>query len=444
MSYSFINRKKLLAILLIVTMVLSLFTGCFGTKDPDPSEDDPQSNVPPGLVEVKPTEEPTEATEPEPTLGGKTATVIGDLVNVRNVPGTTNGTTVGHLEKGTVVRIIRTERSFGVDWALTESGWVAAEYLDFNYEPEFTDTSTPDNTDATEPDDNSGVAPDGSIKGVVTAGQLYIRETPKDGEVIGSYKKSDVVTIAEVKDGWGKTAKGWISMEYVSTTGGTDTKTETNNKKEETTNQNDTVQGTAANIKGIINTAELNIRKEPSTNSDRVGGYTYGNRVIITETKDGWGKTDKGWISLNYVYQDGTTGNNTAKGIVTGNGVNIRSGPGTEYDKVGTKSYGDRLNILEQFKYGNTTWACINEGWICLDYVYVDGQAGEGSGAGKVTGDGVNIRSGPGTGYDKVGSVSSDEIVEILAQFTINGTDWGCTKKGWICMDYVDMTGFEG
>lgn len=440
MNYSF---TKILTIFLVLAMVLTMLTGCFGSKDPDPT-DESQNNVPPGLVDVKPTEDPTEPSETQPSKDEKTATVIGDLVNVRNAPGTTTGTTVGHLEKGTVVRIIRTARYLGMDWALTESGWVAAEHLDFNYEPEFNDTSTPENTDPTEPENNSGVAPDGSIKGVVTATQLYIRdEASADGEVVGSYKKSDVVTISETKNGWGKTAKGWISMEYVSTNGTTTTKPETNNNDKETTNNND-VQGTAANIKGIVNTAELNIRKEPNANSDRVGGYVYGNRVNITETKDGWGKTDKGWISLNYVYQDGTTGNNTAKGIVTGNGVNVRSGPGTEYDKVGTKSYGDRLNILEQFKYGNTTWACIKEGWICLDYAYIDGTAGEGSGAGKVTGDGVNIRSGPGTGYDKVGSVSSDDIVEILAQFTINGTDWGCTKKGWICMDYVDMTGFEG
>ena len=442
MSYSFTNRKKLLAILLAMTMVLSLFTGCFGTKDPDPSEDDSQSNVPPGLVEVKPTEEPTEPSETEPTISGNIATVIADLVNVRSSPSTTTGNTVGHLEKGTVVRIIRTESALGVDWALTESGWVAAEHLDFNYEPVFNDTSTPEET---KPEENSGVAADGSIKGVINTAQLYIRETPKDGKIVGSYKNGDVVTIAEVKDGWGKTAKGWISMDYVTTSGGTETKPAPEKNDKNDKNDKDTnVQGTAANIKGIVNTAELNIRKEPSTNSDRVGGYTYGNRVIITETKDGWGKTDKGWISMNYIYKDGTKGANTAKGIVTGTGVNIRSGPGTDYDKVGTANYGDRLNILEQFTYGEYTWACIEEGWIRLDNAYVDGQAGEGSGAGKVTGNNVNIRSGPGTGYASNGSVNTDDVVEILAQFTINGTKWGCTKNGWICMDYVDMTGFEG
>lgn len=439
MNYSF-TKKRILTIMLVIAMVMTMLTGCFGTKDPDPT-DDSQNNVPPGLVDVKPTDEATEPTETEPSIDGNTATVIGDLVNIRSSPSSTTGNTVGHLEKGTVVRIIRTATSLGVKWALTESGWVAAEYLDFNYEPEFTDNNTPE---VTEPDNQSGTAPDGSIKGVINATQLYIRDAASaDGKIVGSYKNSDVVTITETKDGWGKTNKGWISMEYVTTSGGTDTKPETN-KNDKNNNTNNDVQGTAANIKGIINTAELNIRKEPTTDSDRVGGYVYGNRVTITETKDGWGKTDKGWISLNYVYQDGTKGKNTAKGIVSGDQVNVRSGPGTDFDKVGSMSYGERVNILEQFKYGNTTWACTEDGWVCLDYVYIDGQPGEGSGAGRVTGNNVNLRSGPGTGYASNGTLNTDDTVKILAQFTINGVKWGCTEQGWICMDYVDMTGFEG
>ena len=85
-----------------------------------------------------------------------------------------------------MVRIIRTERSLGIDWALTESGWVTAESLDFNYVPEFNDTSTPE---ATEPENQSGVAPDGSIKGVVTATELYIRDEPStNGEILGILK----------------------------------------------------------------------------------------------------------------------------------------------------------------------------------------------------------------------------------------------------------------
>ena len=164
-----------------------------------------------------------------------------------------------------------------------------------------------------------------------------------------------------------------------------------------------------------------------------------GDRITILETSNGWGRTDKGWVSLNYVYQDGTTGTNTAKGIVTGTTLNVRSGPGINYNSVANYSNLTRVNILEQIKVGGTTWGCTKDGWISLDYVYIDGTTGEGAGTGTVSGSNVNIRSGPGTGYNIVGSYNRGDTVEIYAQFTFGNTKWGCTNKGWVSMDYVEV-----
>ena len=74
-----------------------------------------------------------------------------------------------------------------------------------------------------------------------------------------------------------------------------------------------------------------------------------------------------------------------------------------------------------------------------MNYIYVDGTKGDGAGTGVVTGDTVNIRSGPGTGYGSVGSLNEGDEVEILAQFEVDGTYWGCTSKGWVCMDYIGV-----
>ena len=43
-----------------------------------------------------------------------------------------------------------------------------------------------------------------------------------------------------------------------------------------------------------------------------------------------------------------------------------------------------------------------------------------------------------------VSNAANYEDLSNNTQFTINGVKWGCTEQGWICMDYVDMTGFEG
>ena len=45
-------------------------------------------------------------------------------------------------------------------------------------------------------------------------------------------------------------------------------------------------------------------------NEQFVGDFTEGDKVVILETSNGWGKTDKGWISMQYAYKSGTTGTN--------------------------------------------------------------------------------------------------------------------------------------
>ena len=433
MSYFTKRNSRTLTILLVLTMLLTLLTGCFGAKQPEDTQPSAEGNVPPGLVEVKPTEETTpETTAPAADPNEKTAVVTVDQLTVRSSPSVSNNP-IGYLDKGTVVTIRKTVHSLDINWALTDTGWVVADYLDFNYDPDFNTNESGSTEETTEPETPGTTT---SIKGVITATELYIRKEA-DGKAasVGSYKKGDVVTILETKNGWGRTNQGWISMQYVQTEG---TGTETNkNDKDDNKTDVTTGTGTAANIKGVVTASELNIRKD--IEGDRVGAYVYGDRITIVETKNGWGRTDKGWVSLKYVYQDGATGENTAKGIVSGTQLNVRSGPGTNYDRVKSLNYGDRVNILEQIKIGETTWACTKDGWISMDYIYVDGTKGEGAGTGTVTGDEVNIRSGPGTAYESKGVANSGDSIEILAIFKIGEKSWGCTAKGWICMDYVTM-----
>lgn len=245
--------------------------------------------------------------------------------------------------------------------------------------------------------------------------------------------------------------KGWVQTDYldmtnVTLTGSTSTPAGSNTTGATTATTattapagSGTTTTTTSGQTGTVTASELRIRQSAASTAAVVGSYKKGDKVTVLETSNGWGRTDKGWVSLNYVYQDGTTGTKTAKGLVTGTTLNVRSGPGTNYNSV--KSYGNltRVNILEQIKIGNTTWGCTKDGWISLDYVYIDGTTGDGAGTGTVSGSNVNIRSGPGTNYDVVGSYSQGDSVEIYAQFTINNTVWGCTNKGWVSMDYVEV-----
>ncbi len=53
----------------------------------------------------------------------------------------------------------------------------------------------------------------------------------------------------------------------------------------------------------------------------------------------------------------------------------------------------------------------------------------------------LNVRSGPGTTYDKVGTLSNGQIVMITEQQTVNGVTWGKIANGWISMEYVVLNG---
>lgn len=211
---------------------------------------------------------------------------------------------------------------------------------------------------------------------------------------------------------------------------------------------------------GIVNTNTLNIRASASTSAERVGSYTYGDRITILETSNGWGRTDKGWVSMNYVtLQQNNAGGNTGAGTgtgtgnatVTGNAVNIRSGAGTNYPTVGSVSKGTSLNILETTTVAGTQWGRTDKGWICMDYVSMTGSVGStgvgtgtgngavGTGNATVTGSGLNIRSGAGTGYAVVGTLPQGAAVNIQETVSVNGTQWGRINQGWICLDYVKM-----
>ena len=130
--------------------------------------------------------------------------------------------------------------------------------------------------------------PSGDITGIVTATGLNIRRTPgTNAPIVGSYRRGDHVTVLETKQMngilWGRTDKGWICMTYV--------------LLDEPESEDITI--------GVITADVLRIRMGPGTGNVVVGSYKMGETVTILEkTRVGvtlWGRTDKGWICMDYV-----------------------------------------------------------------------------------------------------------------------------------------------
>lgn len=98
---------------------------------------------------------------------------------------------------------------------------------------------------------------------------------------VGAYRKNSIVTIVATSNGWGRTDNGyWICLQYTS-------------KISSNTN-------TSNLYKIATGRKNLNIRKGASTKYKVVGSYKKGTLVKITSIKNGWGKTNKGWICLKY------------------------------------------------------------------------------------------------------------------------------------------------
>ena len=452
---NFSNTKKLsklLSLTLAMALVLSLFAGCSKQNN-----EDTQTESKPNLNLVDGTEpQATEASVPEttePEITDNTARVNSQL-SVRLFPSK-DGSNVGTLDAGDLIEITQVSISAGIWWGRINepySGWVSMDYVTLLNPngPIGLKMGSDAGTDATTPSEgeDGNTAPTQSFKGVITANDLNIRNDAgiNDTTIVGKYRKGDVVTILETKDGWGRTSLGWILLEYVKSgddttktdtgTAGTTTGTDkTDSSKTDTGNGSDKVIA-----QGIVLAGDLNVRSSPSTAGDRIKSLSYGTWVEIYEKSDGWGRTKDGWISLNYIYQDGTKTNDAIGGVVTGSGLNIRQRPNTTSDSLGSYSAGTYVEILAQFTSGDYTWGRTEKGWIRLDYVYLEGADVGESGNGTVNTDGLNIRKGPGTGYESVGSYNEGDEVVILYQLEVGETTWGCVGKGrWISLKYVDV-----
>ena len=448
------QMKRIISGTAAVFLCATMFTGCFKKGGDDATQ--PSSG--PNLVDTTPTEsiasepstEATETTSPPTEASKVNVAVVKEQVNTLSSP-TVDSNVLTTLNAGDEVSVNRVETIGAIQWAyIPLKGWVNTESLDMTNVTISGASSTPAGsndsgapTTTTAPSSTTGTTTGSGQTGTVTASELLIRQSPSTAATsVGKYTKGTQVTILESSNGWGRTDKGWINMGYVRLGNGTTntaTNTNTNTNTNTTTNTNTGTTTTAGGKKGVVTATQLNIRESAATTANRAGSYSYGDRITILETNNGWGRTDKGWVSMDYVYVDGTTGKNTAKGLVTGNGLNVRSGPGTNYNSVASYAAMTRVNILEQVKVGGTTWGCTKDGWISLSYVYIDGTTGDGAATGTISGSNVNIRSGPGTNYDRVGSYNSGDTVQVYAQFTVGNMKWGCTSKGWVSMDYVEV-----
>lgn len=194
-------------------------------------------------------------------------------------------------------------------------------------------------------------------------------------------------------------------------------------------------------------TAKLNVRKGPGTKYAKMGTLSKEAKVeVINKLPSGWYKIKyKGtygyvlgkYVKLNIPQQDEKV---IATGKTTVSSLNVRSGPSSNYSKLGILTKGTKVEVVERYSNG---WYKIkykgSYGYVSGAYVSLDGSKGEVIATGKTTA-GLNVRSGAGTGYKKIGHLHKGTKVEIVTKLS-NG--WYKIKfnssYGYVSGDYVKL-----
>ncbi len=454
-------------------------------------------------------------TTPEQIPQGTKVTVTATDVNLRQGPGTSYGL-AGKVTKGDILYVTETKQGGSYLWGKTSQGWIALKFTNYTAEAEQPQATTPAPTTPApttpkpttpapttpapttpapttpapttpapttpapttpvpttpKPTEPEVTTPSGK-QVTVTATDVNLRKGPGTNyAVVGKADRGDKLTVTETKQAgsylWGNTQAGWIALKY------TDYTAAQEEEKDEPVTP--PAQQPATQRTGVTTADSLNIRKGAGTGYTWVGAYPWGTKVTILETKlvgsSTWGRTDKGWISLNYVkldpIQEETKPEDTkptepedtkpsapettnppaqpekTMGTITGDSLRIRSGAGISYSVKGYLNKGDRVEILEIKVVGKMTWGKISKGWISMDYVKLDTTEPTKAQTGKVT-QGVNlrVRSGPSENYAITGFISGGTAVTILETKLVGSTLWGRVDKGWVLMDYIVLDGAQ-
>ena len=201
-------------------------------------------------------------------------------------------------------------------------------------------------------------------------------------------------------------------------------------------------------MQGVVAVSAAEVRKGPGAEYPVVGSVEVGTSIGIYQIQavgdTVWAEFKKGWVDLGCIRMNDPdallTGAETAIAYTTDQAT-IYSGPGECYGETAQVARAARVEVLGTF----ANWAKIQQGWIAVKNLYFDGAQGTEVPVGAtVSGDAVNIRSGPGTQYDILTTVLAGYRVSVFYYDNFGGRRWASTDSGWICMDYLKLDYIPG
>lgn len=212
----------------------------------------------------------------------------------------------------------------------------------------------------------------------------------------------------------------------------------------------------------------LNVRSGPGTGYAVIDTIAYGTNGLVVDGPvfangytwyelDYVGGTSDGWVAGDYLALVSTGGGFAIGDIVVVDSatLNVRSGPGTGYAVIDQLTYGNQGVVLDgPVSADGYTWYQLNysfggyTGWVAGEYLSYVSSGGFAIGdTVYVTAAGLNVRSGPGTGYAVIDTIvyGTNGLV-VDGPVVANGYTWyeldyvGGISDGWVAGDYLALT----
>ena len=212
-------------------------------------------------------------------------------------------------------------------------------------------------------------------------------------------------------------------------------------------------------LTGVVDVggSTLRVRKSASTTATVLDQLPSGKQVEIVDTAtNGWYGIQlgsvKGYVSASYIklleeaapvvtaevsaVSASAAQSESTYVKVTADALNVRTGPGTDYAVADELAQGKVVKVLGT----QDGWYQIGSGYIdaayteaatyeeALEQLYI-----------RVTQGPLNIRSGPGTGYSKVGSLAKGRCVKVVSV----QSGWYQIEQGYVSAAYVEETDYS-
>lgn len=264
-----------------------------------------------------------------------------------------------------------------------------------------------------------------AIQGKVTE-NINLRNGPSTNDtVILTIKKNSFVEILKYSDNWAyvkyNNQLGYASKQYI---------LEIHNNNNTTTGSSG---GENSNKSELMecNVDLLNVRKAPSTSEQVIASLNKGDRVeVMYHTSRGWSRirlsNGYGYVSTQYLssIKLNPTPEKYTTMLCSANKLNIRKGPSTKEEIIGSLKKGDKIDVIN---HTSNNWSKIkfNNSYAYVSTTYLSSYISSDASSSKVfmtcNAFNLNVRKGPSINDSIVGNLKNGDKVEII--YKVNN-DW--------------------